>query len=124
MARPSRPRRRGLAREPWRIHFFEEMSGMVPAQDFFDDVCPAPVTTRMLAVLTAVAEAPPPAFSGGGLWEAMHGDLVGLHEVRIRHGQQNYRLFCLLDSGAGLGGPSIVCLSGLTKPLRSGAAKA
>lgn len=97
---------------------------MVPAQDFFDDVCPVPVATRMLAVLTAVAEAPPPAFSGGGLWEAMHGDLVGLHEVRIRHGQQNYRLFCLLDSGDGLGGPSIVCLSGLTKPLRSAAAKA
>lgn len=27
----------------------------------------------MLAVLKAVADAPPPQFSGGGKWEAMHG---------------------------------------------------
>jgi hypothetical protein len=31
----------------------------------------------MLAVLDAVAAAPPPRFSGGGLWEAMHGDMHG-----------------------------------------------
>jgi len=26
--------------------------------------------------------APPPRFSGGGKWEAMHGDMAGYYEVR------------------------------------------
>jgi len=32
----------------------------------------------MVAVLSAVADAPPPAFSGGGKWEAMHDEMAGL----------------------------------------------
>ena len=59
----------------------------------------------MIAVVKAVADAPPPAFSGGGKWEAMHGDMNGFYEIRAdgpkRH---HYRLFCMLErEGAKLG---------------------
>jgi hypothetical protein len=36
------------------------------------------------AVLEAVAAAPPPSFSGGGKWEAMHEDMAGFYEVRVQ----------------------------------------
>lgn len=74
----------------------------------------------MMAVVKAVAAAPPPAFSGGGKWEVMHGEMSGFFEVRVdgpkRH---HYRLFCLLerDGGSvGLGGPSVVLIAGKDKP--------
>jgi hypothetical protein len=77
----------------------------------------------MKAVLMAVAAAPPPAFSGGGKWEAMHGDMTGFFEVRIdgpkRH---HYRLFCVLErDGAkiGLGGPSVVIIDGREKQFQT-----
>jgi hypothetical protein len=77
----------------------------------------------MVAVVKAVAEAPPPTFSGGGKWEAMHGDMTGWYEVRVdgpkRH---HYRLFCLLErDGArvGRGGPSLVPITGKDKPFRT-----
>jgi len=73
----------------------------------------------MLAVLKAVADAPPPQFSGGGKWKAMHGSMAGYHEVTVNGPKRHhYRLFCLLerDGGAlGLGGPSLVVLAGLDK---------
>jgi hypothetical protein len=71
-------------------------------------------------VLKAVAEAPPPQFSGGGMWEAMHGEMTGYYEVRVDGpGRRHYRLFCLLErqgAATGLGGPSIVILTGKVKP--------
>ena len=79
----------------------------------------------MVAVLEAVAAAPPPAFSGGGKWEAMHGAMTGYFEVRVdgpkRH---HYRLYCVLERegghpSLGLGGPSIVIIAGLDKPFRT-----
>jgi Txe/YoeB family toxin of Txe-Axe toxin-antitoxin module len=77
----------------------------------------------MLAVVNAVAEAPPPQFSGGGKWEAMHGDMAGYYEIRVdgpaRH---HYRLFCLLEREGevvGLGGPSLVLIAGKEKPFRT-----
>jgi Txe/YoeB family toxin of Txe-Axe toxin-antitoxin module len=80
------------------------------------------VAAEISAILDAVAKAPPPAFSGGGKWEAMHGDMAGVYEVRVRSTGANHRLFCLLvrDSDH-LEAPSIVCLGGLTKPVRSAA---
>lgn len=33
----------------------------------------------------------------------------------------NHRLFCVLDRGHDLGGPSIVCIDGLSKPPRQAA---
>ena len=66
----------------------------------FLDACPTKVAATFIAVLDAVREAPPPAFSGGGKWEAMHGTMAGYHEIRLTGpGRRHYRLFCLLDNG-------------------------
>ena len=108
---------------PWLIHFFrrakaDDASEAVPARDFFETV-PDKVAAEFNAILDAVAEAPPPAFSGGGKWEAMHDEMAGFYEVRVQGGGSNHRLFCLLERDAkDLGGSSIVCLGGLTKPPR------
>lgn len=111
--------------ESWRIHFFRRHAGddagcAVPALDFFETI-PVKVAAEIHAVLDAVAEAPPPAFSGGGKWEAMHGHMAGLFEIRVQGGGKNHRLFCILDRGDDLGGPSIVCIDGLSKPPRQAA---
>ena len=68
------------------------------------------------------AKAPPPAFSGGGKWEAMRGDMAGIYEIRVSSAGANHRLFCLLiRAPEHLGDSSIVCLGGFTKPPRSAA---
>jgi len=113
------------ARDPWKIHFFrrhsdDDASRTTPALDFFDSI-PVKVAAEIHAVLDAVAGAPPPSFSGGGKWEAMHGDMAGLYEIRVQGGGKNHRLFCILDRGDDLGGPSIVCIDGLSKPPRQAA---
>ena len=114
-------------RGPWRIHFFmrhgaDDSACSVPGQDFLDS-CPVAVAAKIAAVLKAVAEAPPPQFSGGGMWEAMHDDMKGLYEVRVDGpGRRHYRLFCLLERQGretGLGGPSIVIIAGKVKPFGS-----
>ena len=70
----------------------------MPAADFLDG-CPPKVRGTILAVLDAVAAAPPPAFSGGGKWEAMHGDMGGYYEIRVTGpGREQFRLFCLLEN--------------------------
>jgi hypothetical protein len=52
----------------------------------------------------------------------MHEDMAGVYEVRVHGGGANHRLFCLLDRKANdLGGPSLICLDGLSKPVRSAA---
>jgi hypothetical protein len=77
----------------------------------------------MAAVLKAVAEAPPNVFAGGGYWEAMHGTMAGYFEVRVDgRDRRHFRLFCVLErDGArlGLGGPSVVVLTGMEKPFRT-----
>ena len=113
------------APEPWTIHFFrrhadDDADRATPALDFFDTV-PVKVAAEIHAVLDAVAEAPPPSFSGGVKWEAMQGDMAGLYEIRVHGGGKNHRLFCILDRGDDLGGPSIVCIDGLSKPPRQAA---
>ena len=108
---------------PWLIHFFQRAEAddaheAVPALDFFETLS-VKVAAEIHAVLDAVAAAPPPAFSGGGKWEAMRGEMAGFYEVRVQGGGANHRLFCLLERDADdLGGSSIVCLGGLTKPRR------
>lgn len=112
--------------EPWRIHFFQrdghdDPDRAVPAMAFLGSV-PTKVRAEIAAVLTAVAEAPPPAFSGGGKWEAMHGEMAGFYEIRAQGGGRNHRLFCILErDAADLGGSSIVAIDGLSKPKRSAA---
>jgi len=50
--------------------------------EFLDD-CPGTIDAQFTAVLDAVAAAPPPQFSGGGKWEAMHGTMGGWYEIRL-----------------------------------------
>jgi Txe/YoeB family toxin of Txe-Axe toxin-antitoxin module len=112
--------------KPWRIHFFQrdqadDAQKAVPATEFLDSI-PAKVAAEIHAVLEAVAAAPPPSFSGGGKWEAMHDDMAGYFEVRVQGGGMNHRLFCVLERDAeDLGGSSIVCIDGLSKPPRTAA---
>jgi Txe/YoeB family toxin of Txe-Axe toxin-antitoxin module len=87
----------------WRIHFFQrherdDPGRAVPSVGFFDGL-PDKVVAEMQAVLDAVADAPPPAFSGGGKWEAMHGEMSGFYEVRVQREGRNHRLFCVCWSG-------------------------
>ena len=121
-----------MARTPaspaaWRTHFFQrhrddDQGEAVPARDFLL-ACPDKVRAMMLAVVDAVAAAPPPQFSGGGKWEAMHGDMAGYYEIRVDgRARRHYRLFCLLErdgAAVGLGGPSLVLLCGRDKAFRT-----
>lgn len=110
----------------WRIEYYEHHDGSVPAADFLNG-CPAKVDAQFNAVLDAVAAAPPPQFSGGGKWEAMHGTMGGYYEIRLTGpGREQFRLFCLLENAdaaelrrRGLRGPSIVVLNGMRKPHRT-----
>lgn len=107
----------------WGVVYFKTGDGQVPADDFLDS-CPTKVEATILAVLEAVRAAPPPAFSGGGKWEAMHGSMSGYYEIRVTGpGRRHYRLFCLLDNGTGdelarrgFDRPQIAVINGLVKP--------
>jgi hypothetical protein len=112
---------------PWRVHFFrrhraDDPACAVPALDFLR-ACPTKVEAMIVAVVKAVADAPPPAFSGGGKWEAMHGEMGGFYEVRVDGPKRrHYRLFCVLEresASLGLDGPSIVLITGKDKPFRT-----
>lgn len=123
-----KPPRRGS--EPawsgsWLVHLFQrhrtdDPSGAAPARDFLDGCSIAP---RLLAIVKVVAETPPPSFAGGGKWEAMHGDMAGYYEVWADGpGRRHYRLFCILErdgAAVGLGGPSIVLITGMEKGFRT-----
>ncbi len=77
-----------------------------------------------MAVLDDVAEAPPPRYSGGGRWEAMHGAMGGYYEIRAQGpGREQFRLFCILENGTpgglaqrGLARPAIAVITGMRKP--------
>lgn len=106
----------------WGIVYYATEQGRVPTEEFFDR-CPAKVEARFHAVLEAVRSAPPPQFSGGGYWEAMHGEMGGFYEVRLTGpGRRQYRLFCILDNGSsqelreyGFERPQIAALMGMVK---------
>ena len=74
-------------------------------------------------MLEAIRAAPPPQFSGGGKWEAMHGAMGGYYEIRVTGpGRTHYRLFCRLDNGTaqelaarGFDRPQIVAINGMSK---------
>jgi hypothetical protein len=106
----------------WDVIFYATADGSVPGADFLDG-CPAKVRGTILAVLDAVAAAPPPAFSGGGKWEAMHRDMGGYYEIRVTGpGREQFRLFCMLENAdkrtltaRGLRGPAIAVITGMRK---------
>ena len=89
---------RGRGLLPWDIVYFQTLDGSVPALEFLDG-CPGKIDAEFAAVLDAVALAPPPRFSGGGKWEAMHEAMGGWYEIRITGpGREQFRLFCLLEN--------------------------
>jgi len=106
----------------WGVVYFRAKAGLVPAEMILDS-CPTKVEATLLAALEAVRAAPPPAFSGGGKWEAMHGSMSGYHEIRVTGpGRKQYRLFCLLDNGSpeqlaerGFDRPQIAVIIGMFK---------
>jgi hypothetical protein len=117
---------------PWAVHFFQrhrddDPGQTVPAREYLL-TCPAAVRAKLVAAVKAVADAPPPTFSGGGKWEAMHDDMAGFFEVRADGPKRrHYRLFCLLErDGArcGLGGPSLILIAGMDKRFKTTFTKA
>ena len=83
------------------IHFFrrhrdDDPSEATPTVEFLDSV-PDNIAAEIQAALEAVAAAPPPSFSGGGKWEAMHDEMAGFYEVRVQGAGANHRLFCILQ---------------------------
>jgi hypothetical protein len=72
---------------PWSVIYYRAGDGTVPALEFLDG-CPGKLEGEFSAVLDAVAAAPPPQFSGGGKWEAMHGAMTGYHEIRLTGEEQ------------------------------------
>jgi hypothetical protein len=99
--------------------FFQQMDGRAPARDFLNST-PTKVRALMRAVIVAVATAPPTRFSGGGYWEAMHGDMTGWFEIRVDGPgkRAHYRLFCSLDYEAlNESRPLLVMIAGLSKPV-------
>ena len=107
----------------WGIVYYTTRDGDVPGEAFLV-ACPKKVEAKILAVLEVVRASPPPAFSGGGKWEAMHGDMSGYYEIRVTGpGRAQYRLFCRLENGSpdeleerGFTKPQIVVITGLVKP--------
>jgi len=110
----------------WDVVYYRASDNSVPTIDFLEG-CPTKVAANLLAVLDAVAEAPPPKYSGGGKWEAMHGAMGGYFEVRASGpGREQFRLFCVLENAdptelrrRGLPSPAIVVLTGFRKPWRT-----
>lgn len=106
----------------WGIVYVETNDGKVPAEEFLD-ACPPKLEARFSAVLEAVRLAPPPRFSGGGYWEAMHGDMGDYYEIRLTGpGRRQYRLFCVLDNAnadglkkRGFERPQIAAITGMAK---------
>lgn len=101
-------------------HVEDDLAQAEPARDALQS-WPTSVRAKAVAVLVAVATAPPKRFAGGGYWEAMKGGTSGWFEVRIdgprRH---HYRLFCLLDYEAmGQETPLLVVVDGRDKPFRT-----
>ena len=107
----------------WDVVFYRAADGTFPVDDFLDS-CPTSVRARLFAILDAVAEAPPPQFSGGGHWEAMHGAMGGYFEIRAQGPKrEQFRLFCVLENAEsselkrrGLPGPALAVITGLRKP--------
>jgi Txe/YoeB family toxin of Txe-Axe toxin-antitoxin module len=107
----------------WGVVYYKAGDGTVPADEFLD-ACTDKVEATILAVLEAVREAPPPQFSGGGKWEAMHGSMSGYYEIRVGGpGRAHYRLFCRLENGTaeelaarGFDRPQIAVITGMCKP--------
>ncbi len=116
--------------KPWDVVLFQRHASddpeqSCPAEEFFNEI-PNLVAQKLFSIIDAVAEAPPPQFEGGGKWEAMHDDMTGFYEARTSGPDHRlYRVFCILEHQApGLDGPSIVIITGRSKPIGTAFTKA
>jgi hypothetical protein len=99
----------------YKRHADDDPQESVPGREFLAS-CPTKVSATMKAVAAAVAAAPPHKFSGGGYWEAMHGEMAGYYEIRVDGPKRtHYRLFCRLDTEAVGHGPLLVIICGESK---------
>ena len=111
---------------PWAVICYRASGKTVPALEF-PGGCPGTIDAQFTAILDAVAAAPPPRFSGGGKWEAMHGSMGGWYEIRLTGPRrEQFRLSCLLENGTGdelarrgLFRPAIAVITGPRKPWRT-----
>ena len=87
--------------DPYRVVFYVPNSELASPGEEYLNSCPPGIRGRFLTLLVEISKAPPFRFSGGGLWEAMHGEMTGWFEIRIDSSKLNhYRLFCVLDHEA------------------------
>jgi len=110
----------------WDVRFFrrhrdDDPAESVPGVEFLDN-CPIKVAATFQAIVSAVAEAPPPRFAGGGQWEVMHGQMKGFYEARTRGADGRlYRLFCILEREVpGHDTSAVVIVTGKSKPRGTG----
>ena len=119
-------RHESVAQPSWLVTYYLAQDMTAPAIEFLRG-CPAGIRAQLVNSLNMVAAAPPPRFSGGGLWEAMHGAMGGWYEIRLTGPRrEQFRLFCLLENGSseelakrGLRRPAISVITGMRKPWRT-----
>lgn len=100
---------------PWDIAFYKRPSGEAPALSWLRSF-PEVVEKRLVAIIIAVAQRPPPSFpSSSNEWKAMHTEMGGFFEARDQHDKTDYRVFCILDRN-NHARPTVVVVSGGEKP--------
>jgi hypothetical protein len=111
--------------EEWDIVYYKTAAGGVPAFEYLLESCTTKLEAYLHSILDSVAAAPPPAFSGGGRWEAMHGNMSGYHAAKaIGPDRKHHRIFCVLENSdnpdemerRGLPCPAIAVITGMWKP--------
>ena len=94
-----------MGADAWEVVLFQrhpedDPAQTCPAEEFLDRI-PDSVARDLIAIIDAVVAAPPPQFTGGGMWEAMRGDMRGYYEARTRGPDR--RLYRLLVEAAQYG---------------------
>jgi hypothetical protein len=121
---------RRSAAADWQTVIYETATGDRPAVEYLtDEAMPDTVRRELLVTIAAVTTMGPPRFpTSTPRWSIMRKDktkgagsvdMSGICEARDKHAKLLYRLFCIIDRDApdhGLAAPSLVLLSGTTKP--------
>lgn len=115
----------------WIAVYYKDEDGKAPAREALRaESFPRNVRLALEARAKAIRDAPPPSFPAASqMWSVMtrdrekgRVDMSGIYEIRDKHGDTLYRLFCVLDSdvdSSGLGAPALVMLSLATKQVRT-----
>ena len=104
----------------WEVELYERADGVQPAEVFFQSI-EDEVAQRLIGYIDHVAE-DPVGYPAGAEWQAMHGEALGCHEVRVRSRNRLYRIYVKLDTGPFAEYPDagrLVLLTGESKPVRT-----